>query len=287
VTVVSAQSPSAAVRPAKDVGHGISCVVHFHPATRQRRAYKWVVCSNTGGPQGPRGATGPQGPPGPAGTPGASGVSSSDINIPRTTIPLTTGFMTDGGNVQNLATVGPIHVDGLCRQTSSNGSGNGAGLNAHYPAPFVTMGGETEAQVLVWSETGSLSFRGGAGPRVNIPPGPPNYSAIEGTAGSATGDPVAGEGSHLFVAASNERTDETRATDPQVDNYANSAPGGAGGLARQLKRYPGFNTSAQNDGSGIVTTSDGHMVVATLLAGFDTFGVYDACVFAGDVQPLF
>jgi hypothetical protein len=29
------------------------------------------------------------------------------------------------------------------------------------------------------------------------------------------------------------------------------------------------------------------MAVATMLAGFDTFGVYDACVFAGDVQPLF
>jgi hypothetical protein len=201
--------------------------------------------------------------------------------------------MTDGGNVQNLATVGPIHVDGLCRQTSSNGAGTnpggvgGGSGSPSYPAPFLMTGGETEAQVLVWSETGSLSFRGGAGPRVNIPSGPPNYSAIEGSSGTPTGDPVAGEGSHLFVAASNENTNQTRGTDPQVDNYANSSAGGTGGLARQLHRYPGFNTSTQNDGSGIIATSDGHMAVATLLAGFDTLGVYDACVFAGDVQPLF
>jgi hypothetical protein len=271
-----------------------ACVVQsLHPTIK-------VVCFR--GPSGPVGAKGPKGhtgPPGPNGATGAQGTPSQDINIPPTTVALTNGFFTDGGNVQNLATVGPIHIDALCRQTSGNvtatsgvgvGGGHGSGGGAsgpgpghppRYPAPWLTSGGETEAQVLVWTETGSLSFKGGVGPRFNIPPGPPNYNGPEPNNHVAGSDPVAGVGDHLFVAASNEETDETRGTDPQVDNYAllNGAT--------MLNRYPAFNSSLGGPtSSGIITTSDGHIVIAELLAGFDTLGVHNACVFSGVVEPL-
>jgi hypothetical protein len=55
---------------------------------------------------GPTGATGPAGSTGPPGT-NATPSPVQEIVIPRTTIPFASGFMTDGGNVQNLAKVGP------------------------------------------------------------------------------------------------------------------------------------------------------------------------------------
>jgi hypothetical protein len=204
------------------------------------------------------------------------------VVIPRTTIPFTSGFQPEGGNVQNLVTVGPIHVDGLCRQTYSPGTGGGGAPGERdsgaprYPAPFLpSSSGETEAKIVVWSESGSLTFKGQAGPRLNIPSGPPAYANDDtlGTQGSV--DPVAGEGDHMFVGASNERVNETRATDPQVQDQSNV------GSARQLNRYPAFNT-----GSGPIATSTGHVLFATFLAGFDTFGIYDQCVFSGVIHSL-
>jgi hypothetical protein len=208
-------------------------------------------------------------------------------------VALTNGFFTDGGNVENLATVGPVHIDALCRQTTGNvsatsgvGVGGGKGGSGHntpprYPAPWLTSGGETEAQILVWTETGSLSFKGGVGPRVNIPPGPPNYNGPEASNNHGVGDdPVAGEGDHLFVAASNEETDETRGTDPEVDDYSQLNG------AMMLNRYPGFASSSSANGTGVITTSTGHFLIAEMLAGFDTLGVHNACVFSGVVEPI-
>jgi hypothetical protein len=202
--------------------------------------------------------------------------------VPRTTIPLTSGFVVDGGNTQNLAQIGPIHIDGLCRQTFSPGTGGGGatgekqGRTPFYPAPFLTTGGETEAKVIVWTETGSLSFKGQVGERINVPPGPPAYMVGDDTLGMTKSvDPVAGEGDHMFVAASNENTDETRATDPQVDNYSQLNG------ARQLNRYPGFNS-----GGGPIATSTGHLLFATFVAGFDVLGEYDKCVFAGVIHVV-
>jgi hypothetical protein len=243
------------------------------------------VCSGAGGRTGPVGGQGRAGPPGPSGAPGTPGTPTAEIDIPLTSIPLTSGFMTDGGNVQNLAVVGPVHVDGLCRKTFSPGTGGGgapgertsmSSSNPRYPAPFLpSIGGETEAKVIVWTETGSLTMRGQVGPRINIPSGPPSYAAGDTVGAIRNGDPVAGEGQHMFIAASNETADETRATDPQVQNQSNV------GNARQLNRYPAFNTSG-----GLIATSDGQVMVAHMLAGFDALGVYDSCFFAGYIHPV-
>jgi hypothetical protein len=286
VTVAGAQQPTVA---ASARAKGPPCVVKSEQPLH-------VVCYR--GPKGPRGPKGHRGPPGPRGKQGLPGKPSPALNIAPTKVSLTNGFFTDGGNVQNLATVGPIHIDGLCRQTSGNisatsGVGVGGGLHRsesgagpstppRYPAPWLTSGGETEALILVWTESGSLSFKGGVGPRMNIPPGPPNYNGPEPQGTNVPGgDPVAGVGDHLFVASSNEETDETRGTDPQVQNYAQLHG------ATKLNRYPGFNASLGGPtNNGIITTSDGHMVIAEMLAGFDTLGVHNGCVFSGVVEPL-
>ena len=65
---------------------------------------------------------------------------------------------------------------------------------------------------------------------------------------------------------------EGAATDPQANKY--NTPG-----VRKLHRYPGFNF-----GEGPIATSNGHLLMASMLAGFDTLGVYDRCVFAGTVE---
>jgi hypothetical protein len=198
--------------------------------------------------------------------------------------------MTDGGNVQNLAKIGPIHIDGLCRRTFFPGTGGG-NSNPTYPDPRLpTKGGESEAQILVWSETGSTSFKGMAGPRDNIPAGPPDfttefYSSGQPNNGSVTGgtdrpvnDPVAGEGDHLFLAASNEHPDEDRATDP-----ASNSPGQDifGGRVIGLSEYPGFHYA-----SGPITTSEGHILLARVFAGFDVLGVYGECVYGGVIRSI-
>jgi hypothetical protein len=193
--------------------------------------------------------------------------------VPLTTIPLTSGFQQEGGNTQNLITVNGIHIDGLCRQTESPGTGGKH--RASYQPTFFTTGGETEAKVMVWTETGSISFKGQVGERINVPPGPPNYFAPTYTPPNSESDPVAGEGDHMFVAASNENADEIRATDPQVDDYTHLNG------ARQLNRFPGFNS-----GGGPIATSTGHLLFATFVAGFDTLGVYDKCVFEGVVHVI-
>jgi hypothetical protein len=239
--------------------------------------------------------------------------SPSEVVISRATIPFTSDgsghptFTPDGGNVVNLATVGKIHVDGVCRHTfpgSNGGAGPGGGESTPskttYPAPFFTgTGGEDEAQVIVWSETGSLSFRGKHGPRTNIPSGPPDYTTeITGPVSSSgvvpkrgsntdrahqpepsgpvtpTPDPVAGEGDHLFLAASNETVDETRATDPQSNNQSDPS-------VRKLNRYPAFEYSG-----GWVGTSDGHLMQLEMVGGFDALGIYDQCVFSGIARSV-
>jgi hypothetical protein len=278
------------VAGAQSAGGGNGAVVKAAPgqqASPKRLTCRFVrsrhieICTGAQGRTGLVGGQGRAGPPGPNGAPGTPGTPTAEIDIPMTSIPLTSGFMTDGGNVQNLAVVGPVHVDGLCRQTSSNGAGTnpggvgGSSRAPRYPAPFLMTGGETEAKVIVWTETGSLTLRGQVGPRINIPSGPPNYSPTEGARGSATGDPVAGEGDHMFVAASNETANETRATDPQVQDQSNV------GNARKLNRYPAFNTSG-----GLIATSNGQVMVAHMLAGFDALGVYDSCFFAGYIHPV-
>jgi hypothetical protein len=289
VTVASAQS----------AGGGNGPVVKATPvgqAGPKRLTCRFVrsrhveVCSGAQGQTGLVGGQGRAGPPGPNGTPGtpgagAPGTPTAEIDIPMTSIPLTSGFMTDGGNVQNLALVGPVHVDGLCRKTFSPGTGGGgapgefthtSSRNPRYPAPFLgSIGGETEAKVIVWTETGSLSMRGQVGPRINIPPGPPSYAPGDTVGTIRSNDPVAGEGDHMFIAASNETADETRATDPQVQDQSNV------GNARKLGRYPAFNASG-----GLISTSNGQVMVAHMLAGFDALGVYDSCFFAGYIHPV-
>jgi hypothetical protein len=212
-----------------------------------------------------------------------------EVIIPRTTIPFTTNFMTDGGNVQTLVKVGPIHVDGLCRRTFSPGTGGGAAAPTHPDPRLPNPGGESEAQILVWTETGSLTFKGQVGPRENIPSGPPDYTVEKFGAPPPAGkvqprrqsgsdqpvaDPVAGEGDHLFIAASNENVNEDRATDPATDNPF--TPG-----SRLLGEYPGFQYSV-----GPITTSQGHIVLARVFAGFDVLGAYGECVFGGVVRSL-
>jgi hypothetical protein len=258
-------------------------VAASHCTTHTKRSGGSVrLCPGPRGRRGPRGPRGKKGPPGPRGLQGPS--ATSRIVIQRATVPLTSTFKVDGGNTKNLATVGPIHIDGLCRKTFSPGTGGGGAAGErfsqppHYPAPFLpaTNGGETEAKVMVWSESGSLSFKGQVGERINVPPGPPAYMVGDDTLGvQQSVDPVAGEGDHMFVAASNENVDETRATDPQVDDYTHL------GGARQLNRYPGFNS-----GSGPIATSTGHLLFANFIAGFDVFGVHNQCVFAGVIHVI-
>ncbi|HEV3228776.1 MAG TPA: hypothetical protein VGY97_04820 [Solirubrobacteraceae bacterium] len=283
----SGQRASQARRP-----RVLSCP---HTGTGKRDV---ALCKKGRGRTGP---SGPAGPPGPTGPGGPSPAASADIVIPRTAIPFTTNFMSDGGNVQNLAKVGPIHIDALCRRTFAPGTGGGERQGSgqknttRYPDPRLPAnGGESEAQILVWTETGSVSFKGQVGPRSNIPAGPPDYTA-ETTVNVGPGlvpnkknamtmkspntdnpvsDPVAGEGDHLFVAASNETVDENRATDPAADNPSNPS-------VRKLTEYPAFNFA-----TGIIATSDGHMVKADLMGGFDVLGVYGECVFAGVVSQL-
>ncbi|HEV3228775.1 MAG TPA: hypothetical protein VGY97_04815 [Solirubrobacteraceae bacterium] len=250
-------------------------------AVASRRPRETVLCKP--------GPAGPPGPPGPAGAPGPAG-SAQRIIIPRTVIPFTTNFMSDGGNVQNLVKVGPIHIDGLCRRTFTPGTGGGANKNGPtHPDPRLpTRGGESEAQIMVWTETGSLTFQGQVGPRKNVPPGPPDYT-LENNAqqkqspgGSSTKvkpdqpapDPVAGEGDHLFLAASNENADETRATDPAADNPANPN-------VRKLTEYPAFQFAG-----GLIGTSTGHAVLADMVGGMDVLGAYGECVFGGVVRTL-
>jgi hypothetical protein len=268
VTVAAAQG-TAAKAPQRVPAH---CKSSHHVET----------CTGARGRRGARGHRGAVGPPGPRGQRGPAG-PSAEIRIPLKTIPLTTGFQTDGGNVQNLATIGPIHIDGLCRKTFAPGTGGGGapgerqGKLPTYPAPFIaTIGGETEAKVMVWTESGSLTFRGQTGSRINVPPGPPAYLAGDDTLGTlGSVDPVTGEGQHQFLAASNEPADETRATDPQVQNYAQLHG------ARQLARYPAFNSAG-----GPIATSLGRVMVAHLLAGFDAVGTYNKCFFGGYVHRV-
>ena len=91
----------------------------------------------------------------------------------------------------------------------------------------------------------------------------------------AGGRPFCEARANQFLAASNETADETRATDPQVQNYAQLNG------ARQLGRYPAFNSAG-----GPIATSTGHVMIAHLLAGFDTLGTYDKCFFGGYVHPV-
>jgi hypothetical protein len=280
VTGAGAASTTANFAAKKKPRLPANCVnVRYHP----RGGRQVIVCKGPVGARGKLGSAGIKGPPGQAGVPGSS--AAGPVVVPRTTIPFTSGFQVEGGNVQNLVTVGPIHIDGLCRKTFSPGTGGGGATgefdsqsssNPRYPAPFLpSIGGETEAKIVVWSENGSLTFKGQAGPRINIPSGPPAYANDDTLRTTGSVDPVAGEGDHMFVGASNERANETRATDPQVQDQSNV------GSARQLNRYPAFNT-----GSGPIATNTGHVLFATFLAGFDTFGIYDQCVFSGVVHSL-
>lgn len=258
----------------------------------------YIICEIKGGKVGKPGAPGKVGPPGatgPAGPAGAAGQNAipQEIMIPRTTINFTSCCQPDGGNIQNLAKVGPIHVDGLCRRTfpGPNGTtpfGGGEGT-VRYPDPNfpATRGGENEAQVIVWSETGSMSFKGAHGHRENIPAGPPDYTnetltyPTNGTSNTngtdnPVKDPVAGEGDHLFLSATDEYVNEARGTDPATNPGHENDPG-----IKQLPEYPAFQYT-----DGIVATSDGHTVLADMLAGMDVLGVYGECVFAGVVRPL-
>ena len=231
--------------------------------TARKRPREIVVCR-----PGPRGPTGPNGAPGRAGggAPGATGPPGSpgpgppEIStavIHRTLLDFPLAPIADGGNTTTLAKVGPIHVDGLCRHTTTDNS----------PGQ-----GESEAQIIVWTEgPGSLSFHGQVGPRENIPSGVPNYTP---SPPAPETDPVAGEGDHLFATGSNENNDAQSATDPKTDT-----PGDPTTFKKQLNRFPGFGFAR-----GPVMTSDGHFLILDAFAGLDVLGAYDQCVFGGIVR---
>lgn len=281
-------------KQAQAVGSGKEQLVRLH-------------CTLPTGRRGPTGAPGAAGPPGPGGPAGPAGTFTGppgEVVVPRTPVQFAPGFMTDGGNVQNLAKIGPIHIDGLCRHTFSPGTGGGAngGPTSNTAAPFLpNNGGESEAHIIVWTETGSLTFKGAHGHRENVPSGPPDYAGTTETVtspnstpgridygpghnagGSGNGtvadqpiaDPVTGEGQHLFLSASNENPDETRATDPAADNPNDSG-------VRKLSEYPAFNGT-----DGVIATSEGHVVLANALAGMDVLGAYGECVFSGVFDPI-
>ena len=180
--------------------------------------------------------------------------------------------ITDGGNIQNLAVVGGVHFDGLCRITSGTGAGGSERANhqglQHAADPNWAVNGETEAKIIVWSETGTLAFKGDAGPRQNVPAGSPDYSVPAGNE-FVTGDPntnpnadrVNGEGQHMLVHATNETADEERPV---------------GGV------IPAFGST-----SSWVATSGGADMLVSAFAGLDVLGVGpDSCVFSGLIQQL-
>ncbi len=281
IAAVTVGAVAATVGGALAQGSGAAAGVSASCGTKHVSGKTVRLCPGPRGAKGPRGLRGKKGPPGPRGAPGTS-ATAGRIVVPRTTIPLTGSTEVEGGNLRTLATVGPIHIEGLCRKTFTTGVGGGGApgeINSHapqYPAPYLVTGGETEAKVIVWSETGSLSFKGQVGERINVPPGQPDYTIGNDTLGTKHNtDPVAGEGDHMFVAASNENVDENRATDPQVDNYSQLNG------ATKLNRYPGFNS-----GAGPIATSTGHLLFANFIAGFDTFGEHDKCVFAGVIHNV-
>ena len=247
----------------------------------------YAICEVQRGTTGPPGLTGPPGPAGRAGPAGPAGPSGAinRITVPRTAVPFSDCCKPDGGNVVPLAQVGPIHVDGLCRHTAAGPGGREA--HPRYPDPNLpAAGGESEAKVIVWSETGTMSFKGMVGHRENVPPGPPDYTHEDvsaeqdhgesGVPNGTVADPVRGEGQHMFVAASNETVNEIRGTDPETNPGHESDAG-----IHQLPEYPFLQYSG-----GFIGTSEGHMVIAHMLAGMDVLGVYGECVFAGQIEPI-
>jgi hypothetical protein len=281
----SGQNAQGKTAAKKHASAAVKCGKKGPAFTGRATAARTVVC------RGPRGLRGKRGPRGPAGPPGASAptVTSAPaetrVVIHRTVIPRTSNAQVDGGNIRNLAVVGGVHIDGLCRVTNSNGAGgfnpnNGNDVNLwKADDPNFAPGGESEAKIIVWSETGTMSFKGDAGPRTNVPAGGPSFdsgtpsdhepageqqnaSATNGEGGAGKGpDPVQGEGEHMFAHSSNENGDENRPLDGTL---------------------PAFGY-----GAGWVATSGGTDLVLNAFAGLDVLGVGgNNCVFAGLVDRV-
>lgn len=188
-----------------------------------------------------------------------AGGLSSQITIPRTTVDLTgpvdAGLEREGGNVRNLASIGRLRVDGVCRITERNGIGRGFGSP---PAPLVEEG-QAEAKIVIWSTDGTLSFQGLNGPRMNVPGGAIAYNNTP--SGNPTpSNPQDGEGEHQFIGASNDSGDEERF---------------------YLSRYPAFHA-----GGGYAAVDLGDEITLNVYAGVNVLGAIDRCVFGGTVSRI-
>jgi len=211
---------------------------------------------------------------------------ASETIIPRSTLDFTAinpvTRLDEGGNTSTLATVGGLKIEGLCRVTQGDGTGTRRNRTD-----------EAESKVLLWSDGQALTFSGRVGPRKNVPAGAISYDDANvpnpdpndandtnpgdandptlypnGVTGwSTTVDPPAGEGNHMFLAASNEFRDEDRWSGTPDD-------GGVGG-------FPGYQSWV-----GIVNLDDGSTYILSMYTGFRTLGVANRCVYGGMVRQI-
>jgi hypothetical protein len=212
---------------------------------------------------------------------------SSETVIRRQTLPFTDPFTDtsrrdEGGNLATLATVGPLKVEGLCRITAGDGTGQRPAGGSSPTSQQHGKDDEAESKIMLWSESKALSFRGATGPRSNVPAGSINYDGltIANPDPSAPGDPTklpngtstrqplvdnpAGEGNHQFVVATNEDRDESR--------WVGAADTGG---------YPGYSSWV-----GIVNGDDGSAWIASLYTAFRALGVGNECVYGGMIRQI-
>jgi hypothetical protein len=207
---------------------------------------------------------------------------TSQVRIPRTTVSLTSGFVSfgtsaectagnpasdgesaypsstacggEGGNTKQLTSIGKgktIIIEGLCRKNAPT---------------------EDEAKVMAYSNTGTLSFQGENGARKNVPAG---RSPTENSSTGARGlDRRNGEGQHQLLAVSRDPRGSINSTSSDEDLVTGTGQGADLAAAFKATR------------SNLVVTSDGLEVVVDIYAGIDALGVGDKCVFGGMVQFL-
>ena len=204
--------------------------------------------------RGQPGAAGPAGPAGPAGRDvDRRRIARTQVELGTKTFDSPSGPGDDEGSttLTELARVGNVIVRGMCRQTTN-------GDNADPGTPFGAVGGfdedGDEGKILIYTDTGTVSFQGLHGPRVGIEAG-------EGTPRDE--DAGGGEGAHMFVGTK-------RDPDPNTTS---------GGAARAWQF--GFRSV-----TGWVSHSNGMELIISAYAGIDVLGVGDKCVFGGVVTVV-